>query len=448
MADLALTSEDEFDGIERSKLVDVSSRADGLDERESKRLAAVRRYSVAGLPPNGAFQDIVAIAAEVFDAPIAIVSIVDEDQILFPARLGLDVSSVERRPGLCASAILRDVPTVIADTRFDPVAMTHPLVAGAMGLRFYVGAPLRTSDGHNLGTVCVLDREPREVQPGQLAVLEHLAALVVQQLELRRSTNTVMELESELRRRADDERDRMAELAAVLQAALLPPELPEIPGIELAARYRPADRSVVGGDFYDAFRLRSGWGLMLGDVCGKGPAAATVATAARHGLRAAAADHSGPADALRVLNQTLLFGESRHNDDTAFCTIVYGQLRRATDGYRVTVACGGHPPAVVVRANGDIEDLGRPGTLIGSFEEVSLFDRRTTLRSGDSIILFSDGLSESIVSSGLLERTGIHRLLEGSAGLSASEILDVLDPVNHGARQRDDLAMLVARIQD
>ena len=149
--------------------------------------------------------------------------------------------------------------------------MSHPLVAGAMGLRFYAGAPLRTADGHNLGTVCVLDREPHQVTATEIAVLENLAALVVQELELRRSTATMMDLESQLRRRADDERDRMAELVAVLQSALLPPQLPQIPGVDLAACYRPADRSVVGGDFYDVFRLGTGWGLVMGDVCGKGP---------------------------------------------------------------------------------------------------------------------------------------------------------------------------------
>jgi sigma-B regulation protein RsbU (phosphoserine phosphatase) len=434
---------------EQDYFVNVPKRTEEARDRETSRLAALRRYNVAGLPPNGAFQDVVAIAARVFDAPIAIVSIVDHDRIFFPGRFGLDVDGVARQPGLCASAIMHDVPTVIGDARVDPVAMSHPLVAGAMGLRFYAGAPLRTSDGHNLGTVCVLDREPREVTPAQVAVLEHLAALVVHELELRRSTATVMELESEVRRRADDERDRMGKLVAVLQSALLPPELPHIPGIALAACYRPADRSVVGGDFYDVFRLQMGWGFVMGDVCGKGPEAATIAAAARHGLRVAAADHSRPAEALRVLNQALLFRSGPSRDPESFCTMVYGRLRRSANGYRATVSCGGHPHPLVLRANGRIQDLGTAGTLIGGLEEVTLTEQSTDLAPGDSIVMFSDGLSESRTEGGdYLERAGIRRLLENAHGLPASEILEHLDPLNHGAQQRDDLAILVARVNN
>jgi len=448
---VTLSTTDNIEAIDRGHR-DPADRPDRPDEAcdaETNRLAALGRYDVAGLPPNGAFQDIVAIAARVLDAPIAIVSIVDQDRIFFPGRFGVDVDGVAREPGLCATAIMRDVPTVIGDARLDPVAMSHPLVAGAMGLRFYAGAPIRTPDGHNLGTVCVLDREPRQVTSGQVAVLENLAALVLHELELRRSMGSVMELESELRRRADDERDRMAELVAVLQSALLPPELPHIPGIDLAACYRPADRSVVGGDFYDVFRLRMGWALVMGDVCGKGPVAATVAAAARHGLRVAAADHLHPADALRVLNQALLFGNGPCRDPESFCTIVYGRLRRSANGYRVTVSCGGHPHPLVVRANGRIEDLGMSGTLIGGLEDLTLTEQSTTLGPGDSIVMFSDGLSESRVGDGdYLERAGIRQLLQTAAGLSAPEVLDRLDPLNHGAQQRDDLAILVARVQN
>ena len=206
---------------------------------------------------------------------------------------------------------------------------------------------------------------------------------------------------------------------------------------------------MVGGDFYDVFRLRTGWGIVMGDVCGKGPVAATAAAAARHGLRVAATEHSNPADALRVLNQALPFGNGTGRDPESFCTMVYGRLHRSAAGYRVTISCGGHPLPLVVRADGRIEDLGIPGTLIGGLEVVSLTPQSTTLRPGDSIVMFSDGLSESRVGDGgYLERAGIRRLLQTAAGLSAREVLDHLDPLDHGAQQRDDLAILVARVQD
>jgi GAF domain-containing protein len=108
-------------------------------------------------PPDGTFDRIWSVAARIFDVQMAVVSIVDEDRIWFLAHPGLDVDQVNRDPGLCASAIQRDEVTVLADTALDPVAMTNPLVAGGFGLRLYVAAPIQTSDGHNLGTLCVLD---------------------------------------------------------------------------------------------------------------------------------------------------------------------------------------------------------------------------------------------------------------------------------------------------
>ena len=102
----------------------------------------------------------------------------------------------------------------------------------------------------------------------------------------------------------------------------------------------------------------------------------------------------------------------------------------------------------MVRANGRIQDLGTSGTLIGGLEDVALTEQSTNLAPGDSIVMFSDGLSESRAEGGdYLERAGIRRLLQTAAGLSASEILDHLDPLNHGAQQRDDLAILVARVR-
>jgi GAF domain-containing protein len=118
--------------------------------------------------------------------PIAIVTIVDHDRIWFKSAEGLDgVEQIGRDPGLCASAILSDEAWVIEDAKVDPRTLANPLVAGEFGLRFYAGSPLRTSDGHNLGTLCVIDKEPRELTEEQIRMLDDLAALVVDELELR-----------------------------------------------------------------------------------------------------------------------------------------------------------------------------------------------------------------------------------------------------------------------
>lgn len=157
-----------------------------IPPNEQERLAAVRRYAVLDTPPDGAFDRITRLASVILEMPIAIVSLVDHDRIWFKSAHGLDgVEQIDRDPGLCASAILSDEPWIVNDARLDPRALANPLVAGEFGLRFYAGSPLRTHDGFNLGTLCVIDREPRELDAAQVQVLDDLAALVVDELELR-----------------------------------------------------------------------------------------------------------------------------------------------------------------------------------------------------------------------------------------------------------------------
>jgi eukaryotic-like serine/threonine-protein kinase len=152
---------------------------------EAERLEAVRRLEILDTPADGAFDRITALAARLLKAPIAIVSIVDHDRIWFKSHHGVDVEQIEREPGLCASAMLHGEPWVVGDARNDPRTLANPLVAGDFGLQFYAGVPLKTKDGFGLGTLCVLDFEPRSVTQDDIANLEDLAAMVMSQLELR-----------------------------------------------------------------------------------------------------------------------------------------------------------------------------------------------------------------------------------------------------------------------
>ncbi|MEC5186087.1 tRNA A-37 threonylcarbamoyl transferase component Bud32 [Cryobacterium sp. MP_3.1] len=152
---------------------------------EEARMLAVARYRLPEAPADGAFDRVTAIAARVFSVPVALVTIVDQDRIWFTSHHGLEIDHIERHPGLCASAILDDVPWVVEDARFDPRTLANPLVASDFGLQFYAGVPLRTRDGHNLGTLCVLDFEPRQASEEELATLRDLAAVVMSEMELR-----------------------------------------------------------------------------------------------------------------------------------------------------------------------------------------------------------------------------------------------------------------------
>jgi GAF domain-containing protein len=158
-----------------------------IPANEPQRMAAVKRYEILDTPADGSFDRITAIAARRFNVPISIISIVDNDRIWFKSRHGLDVKQIDREPGLCASAILRDEPHILVDASKDVRSLANPLVAGDFGLRFYAGVPLNTSDGHNLGTLCVIDKEPRPITDDQIEDLKDLAAMVVDQLEFRLS---------------------------------------------------------------------------------------------------------------------------------------------------------------------------------------------------------------------------------------------------------------------
>ena len=190
---------------------------DLIPEDEGARLAAVRRYDILDTPPDGRFDRITALAARIVRTPIAIVSIVDEDRIWFKSHHGVDgVSEIGRDPGLCASAILQDEPWLVNDAPADPRTLANPLVSGEFGLRFYAGAPLITADGYRLGTLCVIDREPRELTKDETKVLEELAAIVVDELDFRLAARGQVERE---RRRLEEELESARRLEGMARLA-------------------------------------------------------------------------------------------------------------------------------------------------------------------------------------------------------------------------------------
>jgi formate hydrogenlyase transcriptional activator len=181
-----------------------------LPPNEPERLNALQLYQILDTPPDGAFDHLTAVAANLFHVPIAVVSLVDHDRIWFKSHHGLDACEVGREPGLCASAIFSPDVYHVRDAIVDTRTLTNPLVAGEFGLRFYAAAPLRTHDGFNLGTFCIMDRKPRELASFETEMLTNLAALVMDQMELRLAARKVAELEqvehgmSEQLRRANE----------------------------------------------------------------------------------------------------------------------------------------------------------------------------------------------------------------------------------------------------
>ena len=210
-------------------------------------------------------------------------------------------------------------------------------------------------------------------------------------------------------------------IAKTLQQGLLPAALPDIPRVELAVSYRASTLETdVGGDFYDVFASGEGWLFVTGDVVGKGAKAAAITGLARHTLRAAAQYERSPAEMLRVLNRAML---DQFTDEEQFCTVAIVHVQ----GDELRVASGGHPLPLVLRRGGDVEAVGVPGALIGVLEDPVLHDVAVRLGSGDTVVLYTDGVPDA---QGPHVRFGTERLMAVLAmlvGLPPEQVVDRID---------------------
>ncbi|RYE01725.1 MAG: GAF domain-containing protein [Sphingobacteriales bacterium] len=170
-----------------------------METREQARVRVLHQYNLLDTPPDGSFDKMTRLAAKLFNIPIAIISLVDSDRIWFKSKYGLDVNQISRDPGLCASAILSDDIYLVEDARNDSRTLANPLVAGEFGLQFYAAAPLRTHDGYNLGTFCVLDKQKRYFNSEQQEALKLFAEVVMEEVEFRLiAHNKINELQQKL----------------------------------------------------------------------------------------------------------------------------------------------------------------------------------------------------------------------------------------------------------
>ncbi|CCQ14507.1 putative PAS/PAC sensor protein [Rhodococcus sp. AW25M09] len=203
-----------------------------------------------------------------------------------------------------------------------------------------------------------------------------------------------------------ESRKRAELLAKTLQRSLLPPTLLPPSGMTAAAHYQAASSDELGGDFYDLFPLSDDrWGFFLGDVCGKGAAAAAVTSLTRYTLRAAAVYDHDPVAVLHNLD-SVLRQEFRDNN-AQFCTAVFGVLSRSAGGFEVCMANGGHPPPLVIRADGSAHYAYMTGgQLVGLLRNARFVSTTVTLDAGDTLMLYTDGLTEARVSRGRYDDDG------------------------------------------
>jgi serine phosphatase RsbU (regulator of sigma subunit) len=258
----------------------------------------------------------------------------------------------------------------------------------------------------------------------------------------RRFSDDDLELAHELARRAASATEnarlysQLEHVATTLQRSLLPPELPQVPGWGFRSLYLPAGGEAdVGGDFYDVFPTAAGWMAVMGDVVGRGPAAASLTAMGRYTLRTAGSLVGTPTMGLARLNENL-----RARGDMALCTAAVVLLRE--DGGDASLVCAGHPLPYLVR-DGQPRPVGRTGPLLGAFEQGHWLAATLDIRAGDVLVLYTDGVLDA---RGPDSRFGEERLEQTLGGVvSAEEAVEriqqaLLDFGGHD--QDDDIAAL------
>jgi serine phosphatase RsbU (regulator of sigma subunit) len=301
----------------------------------------------------------------------------------------------------------------------------HAEIIRGLGIRGGIVAPLRAR-GRTLGAITFVAAESdRMITRDDVDLVEELA---------RRAGLSVDNARLYTERSA---------IAHTLQAELLPSRLPDIPGVRVAVRYRAAgELNEVGGDFYDVFGRRDEkWAFEIGDVSGKGAEAAAVTALARHTVRTASLQPASPRELLETLNEALLVQRA----GSEFCTVCLGELSLAGDRGSLTVALGGHPPALVLRASGEVEALGEPGTLLGVFGDPDLKEASTSLGPGDTVLLYTDGVTEAGPAGAEIGDDGLMRILAGLRGMTPDEIVDAVEQAAvemQDGQPRDDIALV------
>jgi serine phosphatase RsbU (regulator of sigma subunit) len=456
------------EGANTARAAGARTDSNALESQPSAGLAALT-HEVAELRRAAAAKDLLISASAVFDASLdplqtmqtvastavpeladlCVIDLLREDGTIgdsvaaaveehLPRRLEelrtrepLDISG----PHPVAHALRSEEPLWVYDLT-DPVTLQraaqsdeHMRFMRRVGYRSAVVIKL-TARGHVLGALSFLRlTEGRDLQPEHLPLMQDLANRAAMALD---NANLYAE---------------RTHVVRTLQRSLLPDALPEVSGVQFASAYHPVgEGNEVGGDFYDVFSVPSGCWLVVGDVCGKGTEAAALTALVRHSIRALALHQDSPAQVLGTVNEVML----SHELSARFATVILARLELSAPGpVRATIASAGHPPPVLLGADGRAYCPEVSGTLLGVVREARARDVAVTLEPGASVILYTDGLTDAgAPRSGIAPEELCSHLAR--AGLAPPRALvrrlEELAGARSAGRLRDDIAIVAARV--
>ncbi len=386
----------------------LSSCAAG-DFDEEARLSALEDLQILDTASEERFDRVTRLARRLFDVPIALVTLLDRDRQWFKSADGFGASETPRSMAVCDTTIRQPPTFVVEDLRADPRFADNPLVTGPKRIRFYADHLLYAPGGQPVGTLCLLDRQPRSFSDAERDSLRDLAAYVQQELGVR------------------DEYDR----AAQVQRGLLPRQVPALRGYSIAGACTPA--RAVGGDFFDWHPVEGGIGFTVADVMGKGFAGAIMMASVRAVLRSGWQLDSA-SSALTSAQQVM---EGDLTECGAFVTLFHARLCPA-DG-QVTYADAGHGLTLVLHGDGTVERPDSTGMPVGAWPDSTWDEGWFRLEPSDLLVSVSDGVLD-LYDGTLASLDRLADLVRGSA--DAQEAVDRIVQLARGRELVDDVTVL------
>jgi serine phosphatase RsbU (regulator of sigma subunit) len=412
------------------------------------RVAAVRATGLLDTAPEDAFDELARLASVITEAPLAFITVVDDSRSYWKSAVGDGVADQPPRQhpvldSLCQYLIATGGPVVLDDVATDKRMLDNPTVK-ELDIGAWAGYPIYGLTGQILGGFFVISHAPRRWSEWEIQTLATLSRAASKEVALREAL-----AESERRLTEMTQAHLVAvELARTLQDSLLPPQLPGVPGVQVAARYQAAGTVEVIGDFYDLFHVVGGWWCaVIGDVCGHGVEAAKVTALARYTLRADANVHEQPSVVLEHLDRAL---KTQSGNNGRYLTAAYATFRVSAVGIDGRLCLAGHPAPLIRRVDGTVTQIGTPGTLLGVLSTVALTDVDFHLGPGDLLLFYTDGLTERFGADGVqFSQLELPRVIAGTGTLTPDDtitrIVDAADAFSHRGTI-DDTALLAIQV--